>query len=63
MHSFPDLSLVAWTYTGIAPEPDDESEDDDENGREDDNTAVVEPVMPVTPYGQRTEAPAAGVLV
>jgi 5-methylcytosine-specific restriction protein B len=43
VHSFPDLSLEAWTYTGIAPEPDDESEDDE--------TAVVEPVTSVTPYG------------
>ena len=51
VHSFPDLSLEAWTYTGIAPEPDDESEDDDENGHEEDDTAVVEPVTPVTPYG------------
>ena len=51
VHSFPDLSLEAWTYTGIAPEPDDESEGDDEDGREDDDTAVVEPVTPVTPYG------------
>ncbi|MCT0216459.1 AAA family ATPase [Synechococcus sp. CS-1330] len=51
VHSFPDLSLEAWTYTGIAPEPDDESEGDDEGGREDDDTAVVEPVTPVTPYG------------
>ena len=41
VHSFPDLSLEAWTYTGIAPEPDDESEDDDENGHEEDDTAVV----------------------
>ena len=41
VHSFPDLSLEAWTYTGIAPEPDDESEGEDEGGREDDDTAVV----------------------
>ncbi len=51
VHSFPDLSLEAWTYTGIAPEPDDEAEDDEEDGHEDDDTAVVEPVTPVTPYG------------
>ena len=52
VHSFPELSLEAWTYTGSAPEPDDDplvhGDDDD---RDDDVTAVVEPVTPVAPYG------------
>lgn len=49
VHSFPELSLDAWSYTGSAPETEDESEDDEQNNRDEDTT-VVEPVTPVKPY-------------
>jgi 5-methylcytosine-specific restriction protein B len=52
VHSFPELSLEAWTYTGSAPaSADDESEDDVPAVSDGDDTPDVEPVKPVTPYG------------
>jgi 5-methylcytosine-specific restriction enzyme B len=51
VHSFPELSLEAWNYTGTTPEPDDEPEGDDGIETGGDDTPEVEPVTPVTPYG------------
>jgi 5-methylcytosine-specific restriction protein B len=50
VHSFPELSLEAWTYTGAGPKPTDDADEDGEDTISDDAT-VVEPVKPVTPYG------------
>jgi 5-methylcytosine-specific restriction protein B len=50
VHSFPELSLEAWTYTGAGPEPTDDADEEGEVTIPDDTT-VVEPVQPVTPYG------------
>ena len=49
VHSFPELSLEAWTYNGSAPETDEISEEDGLLG--DIDITVVEPVIQVTPYG------------
>lgn len=51
IHSFPELSLEAWTYTGTTPELDEEPEGDEGIGTGGDDTPEVEPVTPVTPYG------------
>lgn len=52
VHSFPELSLEAWTYTGSSTDTDDDESADDEPGNTDiDDTPVVEPVIPLTPYG------------
>lgn len=50
VHSFPELSLEAWTFTGIAPDLDEAPEEEDGDGPGGDETLVVEPVKPVTPY-------------
>ncbi len=49
IHSFPELSLEAWTYNGSTPEADENAEDDGLLG--DNDITIVEPVIPVTPYG------------
>lgn len=51
IHSFPELSLEAWTYTGTTPELDEEPEGEEGIGTGGDDTPEVEPVTPVTPYG------------
>ena len=52
VHSFPELSLEAWTYTGSVPDPAGDASDDDVPAVGDGNdTPDVEPVTPLTPYG------------
>ena len=52
IHSFPELSLEAWSYTASGTDTDDnESADDEPAVSEVDDTPVVEPVIPLTPYG------------
>ncbi len=52
VHSFPELSLAAWTYTASAPDPaEDESDDDVPAVSDFDDTPLVEPVISLTPYG------------
>ena len=52
VHSFPDLSLEAWTYTGSVPDPaGGESDDDVPAVSEGNDTPDVEPMTPLTPYG------------
>lgn len=52
VHSFPELSLEAWTYTGSGPDPAGGEADDDVPAVSDGNdTPNVEPVTPLTPYG------------
>jgi 5-methylcytosine-specific restriction protein B len=49
-HSFPELSLEAWTYTGASTAPEDEPDEEGEETTPADTTAV-EPVKAVKPYG------------
>ena len=52
VHSFPELSLEAWTHTASAAvSADDEPEDDESAVSDIDDTPAVEPVIPLTPYG------------
>jgi len=52
VHSFPELSLEAWSYTASGTDTDvDESTDDEVAVNEIDDTPVVETVVPLTPYG------------
>jgi 5-methylcytosine-specific restriction protein B len=51
IHSFPELSLEAWNYTGTAPELEEKPEDLEVIGTGGDDAPEVEPVTPVTPYG------------
>ncbi len=52
VHSFPELSLEAWTYTGSVPDPAGGESDDDVPAVSDGNdTPDVEPVTPLMPYG------------
>ncbi|MCX5946868.1 MAG: AAA family ATPase [Cyanobacteria bacterium] len=51
-HSFPELSLAAWTNTGSASDPfDAEPEDDESTVIDFDNIPIVEPDISLTPYG------------
>ncbi len=49
VHSFPELSLAAWTYTGTAVAL--AGPGDEEVTTEMEEPASVEPVIPITPYG------------
>ena len=51
VHSFPELSLEAWTYTGTDPAIDDDFEDIEISIGDGDASKEVEQVTPVTPYG------------
>lgn len=51
VHSFPELALEAWTYTGIAPEQDDPPQEEEIDGTGGDASLLVDPIQPVTPYG------------
>jgi 5-methylcytosine-specific restriction protein B len=50
VHSFPELSLEAWTYTGITPEIEDDLQNTDTSDVNVDEAREVEQVTPVTPY-------------
>jgi 5-methylcytosine-specific restriction protein B len=50
VHSFPELSLEAWTYTGAGQAPVVDADEGVEDTTPDDTT-VVDPVTPVKPYG------------
>jgi len=49
VHSFPELCLEAWTYTGTTVEP--PGADDEEETTVTDEPHSVEPARPITPYG------------
>jgi 5-methylcytosine-specific restriction protein B len=49
VHSFPELCLEAWTYTGTTVEP--PGADDEEETTVTDEPPSVEPPRPITPYG------------
>lgn len=49
VHSFPELCLEAWTYTGPTVLPPGSDEEDETTGT--DESASVEPVKPIIPYG------------
>lgn len=51
VHSFPELSLEAWTYTGVEPEIDDDFEDIEISIEDLDDTRAIEQATPATPYG------------